>query len=84
MNAVLEQYLCYYVYFHQDNCMDLRALAEFVYNNAQHALTRMSLLLVTYGFHLRLFPLTMVDSLVPVAADFLQELTSVYQVCGKN
>lgn len=59
--------------------MDLRALAEFVYN-AQHALTRMSLFLVTYRFHLHLFPLTMVDSLMPVAADFLQEITAVHQV----
>lgn len=58
--------------------MDLLALAEFVYNNAQHALMYMSLFLVTYRFHLHLFPMTMVDSLVP--ADFLQELTAVHQV----
>lgn len=66
--------------FHQDNWADLLALTEFAYNNVQHASTHMSPFLATYRFHQCLFPLTPADSLVPAAADFLQELTAAHQV----
>lgn len=52
MNTVLEQYLRCFLNFQQDNWMDLLALAEFAYNNSQHACTQITLFLANYGFHL--------------------------------
>lgn len=66
--------------YQQDNRMDLLALVEFAYKNAQHASTHVSLFLVTYGFYLCVFPLTIADSPLPAATDFLQELTAMHQV----
>src|ERR1700728_4142006 len=39
-NQTLEQYLCIYCNYQQDNWSELLALAEFAYNNALSATTR--------------------------------------------
>jgi IS30 family transposase len=42
INSTLEQYLCIYCNYKQDNWSKLLPLAEFVYNNAPHATTGIS------------------------------------------
>ena len=42
MNQILEQYLCVYCNYQQDNWFELLPLAEFAYNNAPSATTGVS------------------------------------------
>lgn len=51
VNQVLEQYLRIFCDYQQDNWLDILPLAEFTYNNAQHASTRMSPFFANYGQH---------------------------------
>ncbi len=50
-NQTLEQYLCHYVNYSQDNWVSLLPLAEFAYNNAQNSATGVSPFYATYGYH---------------------------------
>ena len=53
-NQVLEQYLCTYTNYQQDNWAPLLPLAEFAYNNAASATTGVSPFFVNKGYHPRL------------------------------
>ncbi|ETE59080.1 Ty3b-i, partial [Ophiophagus hannah] len=66
--------------FQQDNWVEVLPVAEFAYNNAQHASTRVSPFFANYGFHPRLFPLAQSDSPVPAVDAFLQELKAMHQM----
>ena len=50
-NQMLEQYLCIYCNYQQDNWADLLPLAEFAYNNAPSATTRVSPFFTNKGYH---------------------------------
>lgn len=80
LNAVLEQCLCCFVNFQQDDWMVLFRIAEFTYNNTQYACKQMSPFLENYGYYPCLFPLTASNSLVLATSDFLQELKALHQV----
>ncbi|MBW0518925.1 hypothetical protein O181_058640 [Austropuccinia psidii MF-1] len=49
VNQILEQYLCMYVSYHQDDWNTWLSLAEFAYNNAEHSSTKQSPFLTIYG-----------------------------------
>jgi Integrase zinc binding domain len=53
VNQVLEQYLRIFCDYQQDNWFELLPLAEFSYNNAQHASTLMSPFFANYGVNPR-------------------------------
>ena len=50
-NQMLEEYLCHYCSYQQDNWADLLPLAEFAYNNAPNASTSVSPFFTNKGYH---------------------------------
>jgi len=50
-NQTLEQYLCIYCNYQQNNWSELLPLAEFAYNNAPSATTGVSLFFANKGYH---------------------------------
>src|SRR5258707_13439145 len=54
LNQVLEQYLCTYTNYQQDNWAPLLPLAEFAYNNATSETTGVSPFFANKGYHPRL------------------------------
>ena len=50
-NQTLEQYLCIYCNYQQDNWSSLLPLAEFAYNNAPHATTGISPFFANKGYN---------------------------------
>jgi hypothetical protein len=50
-NQTLEQYLCIYFNYQQDNWLELLPLAEFAYNNAPSATTGVSPFFANKGYH---------------------------------
>ena len=53
-NQILEQYLCVYCNYQQDNWLELLSLAEFAYNNAPSTTTSVSPFFANKGYHLNL------------------------------
>ena len=51
VNQTLEQYLCAYCYYQQDNWSKLLPLAEFAYNNAPSKTTGISPFFANKGYH---------------------------------
>ena len=51
VNQMLEQYLCHYVSYQQDNWSTLLPLAEFTYNNAPSETTGVSPFFANKGYH---------------------------------
>ena len=51
MNQTLEQYLCTYCNYQQDNWSDLLPLAKFAYNNAPNATTGVTPFFANKGYH---------------------------------
>ena len=54
MNQILEQYLCVYCNYQQDNWSKLLPLAEFAYNNSPSVTTSISLFFANKGYHLNI------------------------------
>ena len=54
MNQILEQYLCVYCNYQQDNWFELLPLAEFAYKNALSATTSISLFFTNKGYNLNI------------------------------
>ena len=54
MNQTLEQYLCIYCNYQQDNQSKLLPLIEFAYNNAPSATTGVSPFFANKGYHLNI------------------------------
>ena len=50
-NANMEQYLCMYCNYQQDNWVELLSMAEFAMNNTKSATMEMSPFFANYGFH---------------------------------
>ena len=53
-NQTLEQYLCVYCNYQQDNWSKLLPLTEFAYNNALSATTSVSPFFTNKGYHLNI------------------------------
>ena len=53
-NQILEQYLCVYCNYQQDNWLELLPLVEFAYNNAPSTTTSVSPFFANKGYHLNL------------------------------
>ena len=53
-NQTLEQYLCVYCNYQQDNWSDLLPLAEFAYNNTPSTTTGISPFFANKGYHLNI------------------------------
>jgi len=51
MNQTLEQYLCIYCNYQQDNWSELLSLIEFTYNNTPSATTSVSPFFTNKGYH---------------------------------
>jgi transposase InsO family protein len=51
VNQSLEQYLCMYCNYQQDNWLTLLPMAEFTHNNATHSATQVSPFLANKGYH---------------------------------
>ena len=51
VNQILEQYLCIFVNYQQDDWEHLLPLAEFAYNNTQHLATSVTPFFANKGFH---------------------------------
>jgi transposase InsO family protein len=74
VNQVLEQYLRCTVRYRQDDWADLLPMAEFAYNNAEHASTKMSPFFANSGHHPRFGASNIAQSIVPVAEARVQSI----------
>ena len=79
VNQTLEQYLRIYCDYHQDDWAQLLPLAEFVYNNAQSASTRVSPFFANYGYHPRCTVTVATGCGNPAAEDFADKLKAVHE-----
>lgn len=80
VNQTLEQYLRVYCDFQQDDWYQLLPLAEFVYNNASHASTKVSPFFANYGYNPRatLKIALPADSVNPSAEEFANRMRTVH------
>jgi RNase H-like domain found in reverse transcriptase/Reverse transcriptase (RNA-dependent DNA polymerase)/Integrase zinc binding domain/Chromo (CHRromatin Organisation MOdifier) domain len=87
VNQVLEQYLRIFCDYQQDNWFQLLPLAEFSYNNAQHASTQMSPFFANYGFNPR-FSLQVLGPTDqpqnPAAEELIARFKAIYQQVKEN
>ena len=73
-NQTLEQYLCIYCNYQQDNWSELLPLVEFAYNNAPSATTGVSLFFANKGYHPNLSVYPEQDITSSHAYDFIIDL----------
>jgi len=73
-NKTLEQYLCVYCNYQQDNWSELLPLAEFAYNNAPSATTGVSPFFTNKGYHPNLSVYPEQDIASSCAHDFVLNL----------
>jgi len=73
-NQTLEQYLCIYCNYQQDNWSELLPLAEFVYNNTSSATTGVSPFFANKGYHPNLLVYPERDIASSHARDFIVDL----------
>ncbi|SOV06442.1 uncharacterized protein UDID_17465 [Ustilago sp. UG-2017a] len=83
INQVLEQFLCGYSNHLQTDWSDLLPLAEFSYNNAEHASTQLTPFFANYGYHPR-FSFDNTDpaslALFPAARSYTDQLKQLHEV----
>jgi hypothetical protein len=87
VNQVLEQYLRIFCDYQQDDWFELLPLAEFSYNNAQHASTLMSPFFANYGFNPRCSlqvsgPTDPAQN--PAAEDLVERFKTIHQQLKEN
>ncbi|SOV05431.1 uncharacterized protein UDID_18426 [Ustilago sp. UG-2017a] len=87
INQVLEQFLCGYSNHLQTDWSDLLPLAEFSYNNAEHASTQLTPFFANYRYHPR-FSFDNTDpassALFPAAHSYADQLKQLHDyVCGE-
>ena len=78
-NQTLEQYLRVYCNYQQDNWAELLPLAEFAYNNAPSALTRVSPFFANKGYHPNITVYPERDLTSSRARDYAVDLDSLHQ-----
>ena len=83
----MEQYLRTFCDYQQDDWVDILPLAEFTYNNAQHASTQVSPFFANYGFNPRCQLKVLNDQGVPVhpiAESFVEKQRAIYKRIKEN
>jgi len=79
-NQTLEQYLCVYYNYQQDNWSELLPLAEFAYNNAPSATTGVSPFFANKGYHPNLIVYPERDIAFFHAHDFVVDLDELQSI----
>ena len=82
-NQTLEQYLCVYCNYQQDNWADLLPLAEFAYNNTPSATTGISPFFTNKGYHLNISVHPECDLISAHAREFAVNLDELHQELWK-
>jgi len=83
-NQTLEQYLRTYCNYQQSDWAHLLPLAEFVYNNAPSATTKISLFFANKGYHPRLQIQTNTEWVTESSKPYLVQLEAVHEELKKN
>src|SRR5258708_24024504 len=83
-NQVLEQYLQVYMDYQQDDWATLLLMAEFAYNNATNAMTRVSPFFANKGYHLEFALDPQVKTLLAKAQVFVADLEHVQAELKEN
>ena len=78
-NQTLEQYIQVFCNYQQDNWDKLLPLAEFAYNNAPSATTRIMPFFANKGYHLNLMVHLECDLTSACARDFVTDLNKLHQ-----
>ena len=78
-NQTLEQYLCMYCNYQQDNWSDLLPLVEFAYNNAPSSMTGVSLFFANKGYHLNITVHPECNLSLARAREYTVDLESLHQ-----
>lgn len=84
VNQVLEQYLRCYVNYQQDNWSTCLLMAEFAYNNSEHASTKQTPFHANYGYHPRLIVNAPQEPINPAAENYLEALRQSQQVVSEE
>ena len=84
MNQTIEQYIRMFCNYRQDNWADLLTLAEFSYNNAKQASTKLSPFFANYAFHPTVRPLisppqSSLNLAPPTVEDLVERLKNVHE-----
>ena len=77
VNQCVEQYLCNFCSYQQDDWVDWLGIAEFHYNNLIHDSTHVSPFYANYGFNPSFSFPHLHQSLTPVTSDFLSHLSTI-------
>ena len=77
-NQVLEQYLCAYTNYQQDNWAPLLPLVEFTYNNTASTTTGVSPFFVSKGYHPRLLANPLAPSSSSKAQCYMADLNQLH------
>ena len=86
MNQTLEQHLQIFCSYQQNDWADLLPLAEFAYNNAQNASTKMSPFYANYGYHPR-YTVKVNNSALqmnPASAAYAKKLKEIHDQARAN
>src|SRR6267154_6783693 len=78
-NQTLEQYLCMYCNYQQDNWAELLPLAEFAYNNAPSAMTGVSPFFANKGYHPNITIYPNCKSTSTRAEEYIMNLDELHQ-----
>lgn len=84
VNQILEQYLRCYTNDDQDNWADLLPTAQFAYNSATHASTKMSPFKANYGFDPSWDPKLDLPDNNAAGRDWTNQITKIHEICTKN
>jgi hypothetical protein len=79
-NQTLEQYLCAYTNYQQDNWDELLPIVEFTYNNAPSATTGISPFFANKGYHPNIFVHPERDLTSARAREFTIDLDKLHEV----
>ena len=84
VNQSLEQYLCQYCNYEQDNWYDLLPLAEYAYNNSATTATQISPFFANFGFHPWTNWPVEKEFKNPASRNYAHGMESVHELCVKR
>ena len=84
VNQSLEQYLCQYCNYEQDNWNYLLPLAEYAYNNSATTPTQMSAFFANYGFHPQTNWPVVKESNNPASRNYAHWMETVHELSVKR
>lgn len=77
INQILEQYLCNYCLYQQDNWVNYLPIAKFAYNNASHSASRQSPFFANYAYHPPFSPVLSRQDSNPAAMELSDRLAII-------